>query len=64
MFPTDVHPQGVRRWSVEAAVVAGEALGDLVLGLDVPPHVGELAGVVLTVVLAVVQPVLPTLVLP
>ena len=49
---------------MEAAVVAGEALGDLVLGLDVPPHVGELAGVVLTVVLAVVQPVLPTLVLP
>ena len=47
---------------MKATVGTGEALGDLVLCFDVPPHVRELCSAVFTVVFTVVQAVLPTLV--
>ena len=63
MFPANVHPQRVWSWCVESTVGTGESLGDLVLCLNVPPHVRELCSAVFTVVFTVVQAILPTLVL-
>ena len=48
---------------MESTVGAGEPLGDLVLGFNVPPHVRQLCCAVFTVVFTVVQAVLPPLVL-
>ena len=63
MFPSNVHPEGIWRWSVKAAMGTVEPLRGLVFCFKVPPQVGELAGDVVAVVFTMIQAVLPPLVL-